>query len=406
MSKGNFFIGQPIFSQLLNLIPRQLVAKVSRDLKADHYCKKFTTYEHLVTFLFAIFNNCTSLREVTTGMLAWEQRIRHLGMEHFPRRSTFSDANHRRSEQVFEQIYLRLYKRFAAFLSDSRPDSKTCRLYIFDSTTISLFREVLKGSGLSKQDGRRKGGIKVHTLMRFDQDVPCMACFSPGAANDTRFLKKVQLPSGSTLVFDRGYRDYSVFNRLTNDGITWITRLPTLHSLQLINERAVESLHRQQGVLKDQQIILGHNWSSKPVSKVPCRLISYKDPESGKSLQFITNNLQITPITVAQYYQKRWQIEVLFKRLKQNCPLQYFLGDSENAIKIQIWCSLIADLLLKVVKKAAHCKWSFSNLTAMVRLHLMTYLDLRQFVKCPETALLNKIKKQEKTLQYSLFAPT
>ncbi|WP_435228368.1 IS4 family transposase [Niabella hirudinis] len=405
MSKSNFFTGQPIFSQLLNLIPRHIVADVSQELKADRYCKKFTTYEHLVTFLFAVFNNCSSLREVTTGMLAWEQRIKHLGMKHFPRRSTFSDANQRRSEQVFEQIYLRLYNRFAPFLSDSRPGSKASRLYIFDSTTISLFQEVLKGSGLSKQDGRRKGGIKVHTLMRFDQDVPCMACFSPGAANDTRFLKKVQLPAGSTLVFDRGYRDYSVFNQLTADGITWVTRLPTLHSLQTTKQRPVELLQQQQGVLEDQEIVLGHNWS-KPVPKVPCRLIDYKDPDSGKALRFITNNFKLEPATVAQYYKKRWQIEVLFKRLKQHCPLQYFLGDTENAIKIQIWCSLIADLLLKVIGKGARCKWSFSNLAAMVRLHLMTYLDIAQFLKSPEKALLNKIKNHGKTSQCNLFAPT
>ena len=123
MPKGSFFTGQPIFSQLLHLIPRSLVLSASRSCHSDYYCKRFTTYDHLVTFLYAIFNGCSSLREVTTGLLAWEQRIGHLGMQHYPRRSTFSDANQRRSQEVFEQIYWKLYQRYAAFLSDSRPRS-------------------------------------------------------------------------------------------------------------------------------------------------------------------------------------------------------------------------------------------------------------------------------------------
>lgn len=117
------------------------------------------------------------------------------------------------------------------------------------------------------------------------------------------------------------------------------------------------------------------------------RLIEFIDPHSGKEFQFLTNNKIFAPATVVAIYQKRWQIELLFKCLKQNYPLKYFLGDNENAVKIQIWGALIADLFIKIVKSLAGKKWSFSNLASLIRVHLMTYIDLFKFLKYSERAL-------------------
>ncbi|MGN6440185.1 MAG: IS4 family transposase [Agriterribacter sp.] len=387
MSKGTFFTGQPIFTQMLSFIPRALITTISRELNADHYCKTFKTYDHLVTMLYAIFNQCTSLREVTTGLLAWDQRIHHLGIDSHPRRSTISDANKKRTAEVFEKIYFGLLNRHQSLLPDSRKRSRKNNLYIFDSTSIALFQEILKGSGLSKKDGRRKGGIKVHTLLHAREDLPTMIRYSSGADNDGKYLKEVQLPLGSVIVFDKGYRDYSTYNRFASDGITWITRHRD-SSVYKINERkAINESQKKQGVVTDWCIELGHNHSKKAI-KVPARMISYKDPVTKKKFQFITNNRLLAPITVANYYKQRWQIETFFKRIKQNYPLQYFLGDNENAIKIQIWCALIADLLLKVIKRGVKSKMAFSNIVGLVRLHLMTYMDLKSFLRAPEKALL------------------
>lgn len=391
MRKGTFFTGQPIFNQVLSVIPQNLVQQISREHRADYYCKRFTTYDHLVTLLYSVLNHCTSLREVSTGLLAWEHRIGHLGMKHYPRRSTISDANNRRSESVFEAIYLKLLHRYSHFLSDSRKNSKAKRLYIFDSTTLTLFTEVLQGTGLAKMNGRRKGGIKVHTLIRSDQDVPAMIRFSAAKANDVQFLKQLNLPAGSVLVFDMGYSDYRTYNRFTDENITWVTRLRGNTVYEVIEDRHVTNKYWDQGIEADAQILMGHSHKDTAI-KVKARLIRYKDPETGKVFEFITNNLRLSPLSVANYYRKRWQIELLFKRIKQNYPLKYFLGDSENAIKIQIWAVLIADLLLKVIKRGAGCKWAFSNLASMLRLHLMTYMDLKSFLKAPEKLLLQRIK--------------
>ncbi|NSL86773.1 transposase [Chitinophaga sp. Mgbs1] len=136
--------------------------------------------------------------------------------------------------------------------------------------------------------------------------------------------------------------------------------------------------------MADRQVELGHNHNKKAI-KVNARIITYKDKESGATFEFLTNNnLSLAAATIADCYHKRWQIELLFKRLKQNYQLKYFLGDSPNAIKIQIWCTLIADLILKVIANNYKCKWAFTNLVGMVRLHMMTYLNLKSFIASPE----------------------
>lgn len=395
MHKSSFFTGQPIFSQLLNFIPRSLVNGIARDLQADRYCKRFSSYDHLVTMLYSVYNNCHSLREVSTGMLAWEQRLNHLGIRHYPRRSTISDANNRRTPEFFEQVYAKLLSKYGGLLSDSRGGCRhQKRMYVFDSTTITLFQEVLRGAGIRSVNGKRKGGIKVHTLLKSDQDVPAMIRFSPSSHADSSFLKEVKLPAGSIIVFDRGYNHYPTLNRFTDEQVNWVTRLRQDTVYDRIGNRPLAELQKEKGILKDQEVVLGHH-HDKNSTKVRARLISYKDPETKKKLVFMSNNFRMAPATIASLYRQRWQIEVLFKRLKQNYPLKYFLGDSENAIQIQIWCSLIADMILKVIKKGSAKKWSFSNLASMVRLHLMTYINLNGFLKNPEKTLYQKLKNKD-----------
>lgn len=409
MSKGIYFTGQPIFGQLLSFIPKPLVNKLAIRYKADRCCKRFKTYDHLVTLLYSILHQCSSLREVTTGMLAWEQRLAHLGIAHPPRRSTISDASIRRGTKVFEEIYRELLKRYEQFLPDSRPakrvSKRASKLYLFDSTTISLFQQILKGAGKSDMAGKRKGGIKVHTLMRSDQDVPCMVRFSAAAKADVSFLKKVVLPPGSILVFDKGYRDYSTYNALDAGGIIWITRNIDSSIHTIIEERPISQPQEKKGVLADREIELGHNHNPNH-TKVKARLIIYKDKKSGRVFEFITNDFHFQPATIADCYHKRWQIELLFKRLKQNYPLRYFLGDSPNAIKIQIWCVMIADLILKVISSNYKCKWSFSNLVSMVRLHMMTYMNLKAFIAAAEKSLLEKFNQCNAKDSQPLLFPT
>ncbi len=166
MMQSNNFSGKPIISQILNLLPRDLVYRTAVKHKADRYVKTFKTYDHLMTMLYAVLSDCSSLRELSTAMLACEGKLNYLGIDYFPKRSTLSDANSRRSHQVFEDIYYVLFKMYGHVLSDSsRYKAFMKKLFVVDSTTITLFNDVLKSTSKAV-NGKRKGGLKIHTLMQ------------------------------------------------------------------------------------------------------------------------------------------------------------------------------------------------------------------------------------------------
>jgi len=396
MDKNTLFTGQPIFSQLLNLIPRFYIERHVRELQSDRYYKCFKSYDHLVTMLFAIFHKCTSIREVTTGMLACQNKLSHLGLKHSPRKSTISEANQNRSSEFFERLYNSLYKLHCKSLPDTQSKNNLIsRLYIVDSTTISLFQEILKNAGRTPVNGKRKGGVKAHILINAEEDVPCLVRITAASAHDVPFLKELNLPAGSIVTFDKGYIDYAQYDLFTKRKITWVTRIRKGAVYETINERTMNAIQSGQGVISDHEIIIGHT-SHKNITRTRARLIRFYDNEKDRYFDFLTNNFRMSALTIAMIYKRRWQIEVLFKRIKQNYPLRYFLGDNENAIRIQIWCALIADLLIKTIKRRIKRKWSFANLASMIRLHLMTYTQLLLFLENPEKCLLKQVRDHNK----------
>ena len=391
MSKDVNFIGQPIFSQLLIPVSKRRIDKIAKQHQSDRYTKKFNTYNHFISMLYCIFHGCTSIREVVTGMQACSKKLNHLGLNYCVRRTTLSDANKRRGAEVFESIYYDLLNRLRCVLSDSRKFKG--KLYIVDSTTISLFKEILKNAGRTPANGKRKGGMKVHTMIRADQDVPCLVKMTAAASHDVSFIKNLKLAQGSIIVFDKGYVNYEQYDLWNKEGITWVTRLRKGASYVINDDLPITKEQKVEGILSDQLITLGHR-THENIVRTEARLIRYYDAEKNIILEFITNNLLFEANVICQIYKYRWQIEMLYKRLKQNYPLQYFLGDNENAIKVQVWCALIADLLIKYVQKRIKRKWSYSNLKSMVRLHLMNYIHLIKFLNDPDKALINLMPKR------------
>ena len=391
MSKDVNFIGQPIFSQLLNPVSKRSIDKIAKRHQSDRYTKKFNTYNHLISMLYCIFHGCTSIREVVTGMQACSKKVNHLGLNYCVRRTTLSDANRRRSADVFEDIYFNLFRRMKRFLSDSR--NFKGKLYIVDSTTISLFKEILKNAGRTPANGKRKGGMKVHTMIRADQDVPCLVKITAAASHDVPFIKNLKLIPGSIIVFDKGYVNYEQYDLWNEEGISWVTRLRKGASYKIDDDLPITQEEQEAGIFSDQLITLGHT-THENIIRTKARLIRYYDTEKNIILEFITNNILFDAAVICQIYKYRWQIEMLYKRLKQNYPLQYFLGDNENAIKVQVWCALIADLLIKYIQKKIKRKWSYSNLKSMVRLHLMNYIHLINFLNNPDQALINLMPKK------------
>ena len=388
MNKSSFFTGQPIFSQLIKLIDRGMVDRISRELQADRYCKKFNSWHHLITMLYSVFQHCTSLREVTTGMLACEGRLQNCWVHHFPKRSTLSDANAKRDPKVFEKIFMELLRKVGPSLPDSRLSKAILqRLIIIDSTTISLFSEIFKAAGRNPSDGKRKGGVKVHMAVQADKDLPCLVSITSAATNDNLFTKGMRLTKGSYVVFDKGFHSHQQLNDFAKEGVWWVTRQRNNTIVRVLRSSHINKNDSMNGVINDEEIVMGHN--NKIIPKVKCRRITFRDKVHNRDFQFITNNTRIKATTIDSIYKQRWQIELLFKRLKQNMPLQYFLGDNQNAIKIQIWCTLIADLLLHAITSGTRRKWAFSNLSSLIRLHLMNYTNLKEFLNNPEKARIS-----------------
>jgi len=383
MDKGSNFFGTSVFGQLISFIDERLIKKCVNNCNADYYVKRFKTRDHLISMLFCVIAKCSSLREVSGAMLGLSGKTKHFRLEHLPYRSTLSDANKRRSSAVFEQIYYRLLQEYKRDISDSRfRDVINRQVEIFDSTTMTLFQEILKSSGRNPANGKRKGGIKMHTVINVDETVPKLVWFTSAATNDHILLDKLKLSPDKIYVFDKGYNDYHAFKRLSDHNTGFVTRIKDNAVYRTIQENEVEECVHS-GVTED-TIIEVTVKEENSLKKLRLRKVSFYDRHLKREFEFLTNLFEFRADMIAALYKIRWQIELLFKQLKQNFPLKYFLGDNENAIKIQIYCALIANLLLTVVQKRLKRPWSFSNLVSFCKIHLFNYIHLFRFLENPE----------------------
>jgi hypothetical protein len=390
MSKSKNFSGQPIISQVLNFLPSTIISRTAQEHNSDRYYKRFKTYDHLVTMIFATISGCSSLREISSIMLACEGKINHLGLTKFPKRSTLSDANKKRSSEVFASIYKSIYSSYRHFLSDSNTKKLPVEdLKIVDSSTISLFSNIIKGVGRNPINGKKKGGIKMHTMINAKEDVPCLVRFTSAATHDHVFLKELNLKKGSFVVFDKGYVDYMQYYKWTLEDVYFVTRQKENAQYTSLEEFDIGD-HIHPSILKDERINI-----TKDGQSIELRRVAFYHAEQKKVYEFISNNFDIDADKIADIYKQRWQIETLFKRLKQNFPLKYFFGDNQNAIEIQIWVSLIIQLIMLVIKSKADKRWAFSNMMSIIKYHLMTYIDLFKFLKNPDANwdVLNNINQ-------------
>jgi len=215
------------------------------------------------------------------------------------------------------------------------------------------------------------------------------------------FLNEVlNLVPGSIITFDKGYVDYGKYQEFTERSIWYVTRLKDNAKYEARKEFDIPD-ECDSGVLKDEEIIL--SFGEKKEKKHRSRRIAYWDSENERLFEFITNNFELSAEKIALVYKKRWQIELLFKQLKQNFPLKYFLGDNENAIEIQIWAAMLANLLVALIKSQVKRSWSFSNLVSLVRQQLMNYIDIYKFLENPEGSWREILKENRIYYQNSLF---
>jgi hypothetical protein len=383
MAEVKKFPGQPILSQILDVIPSSVINAAGRKHQSNRYYKKLPLRVHMVSLLYGVFSYCNGLRELCEGLLACEGRLSHLGLDKVPARSTISDANRKRSYLVFETMYQELLKRYHPFISDSRLKGLSIRnLKVIDSTTIRLFSDILQGVGRKPLDGsRRKGGIKVHTMMDAFSGVAEFVRMTEARVHDKKFLYRLKVEPNSWLVFDKAYTSYQQFAKWTAEKVWFVTRMKE-DAVFHVTKVMVDNTRRKnaKGLQKEQYVTLGVKKGGVETERLRLRRITYK-VEDGRVYVFMTNDFTLPAEQIAIIYKNRWMIELLFKQIKQNFPLRYFWGESPNAIKIQVYCVLMAQLLMVVIRKKSETKKSFANMITVIRLHLMSYVELLEFIK-------------------------
>ncbi len=327
-------VGQPIFKQIMNLVDKVDINGLIRKHESDYYYKSFKTRTHLFTMLFGILSRCDSMTEICEGLRAMGGKLNHLGMDQAPAKSTACDGLRNRNHKFFEDLYFILVKHYHSFLSDSRTYGLTFKeVLIIDSTTIRLFSDILKGVGRNpKGDGKKKGGMKVHMLIDAVQSVGRFIKMTAAKVHDKQFLKSLDLISDSMIVFDKAYNYYHQFALWTQKRVYFVTRMKRNAVYRVIEvKRAHYRKKGQAKVLRDEIIELEYHPETndgkqdiKTSLKMRLRKVSYQD-EQNRYYDFLTNNFDISAEDVAFLYKKRWGIEILFKKMKQNFQLHFFM---------------------------------------------------------------------------------
>ena len=411
MSKSAHFSGQPMYGQLIDLLDKRKVLDYSRTIGSERYVKSFDAWQHLLVMLYAVIKRLDSLREISASMYPEANKLAHIGLTSLPRRSTLSDANARRSEKVFERVYRDLYQTYKDELSsDSRKRQNPKwfdKLQIIDSTTISLFSNlVFKGVGRHPKTGKKKGGIKAHTIIHANEGVPSDIKFTSAATNDSFMLQPAQYAKGDIVALDRAYIDYEKFETLSRNGVTYVTKMKK--NLKYTVQKDIMYMN-DDGLMtcREQWVTFTKEENKEKTITHHAKIVTYVDIKKtrAKLIPLLTNDMEMEAEDIVDIYRKRWEIELLFKQLKQNFPLRYFYGESANAIKIQIWVTLIANLLLMVVQKRVRNRsWSFSGLATIIRITLMYYINCYSFLNNPDKDWEKLIEQsKEPPIQLSLF---
>jgi hypothetical protein len=362
-----------IFSQVLGVFSRAEFEQAVSRHGAEHHARGFSSWSQFVAMLFCHLGRAQSLREICGGLAACEGKLRHLGVEQSPKRSTLAYANQHRPWQLYQTVFSQLLEKCQREVRGGKKFRFKSKLLSLDGSVIDLSATMYDWAKFR----RTKGGVKLHLLLDHDGYLPRYAVIEPAHKAEIKIARRMPLEPGTIVVFDRGYTDYKWFASLTKQGVYFVTRQRWNCYHEVVKQLAVP---QKGNILADQVVLLGHRSYR---TAVPIRRVVVRDPETGKLVEFLTNQMEFAASTIARIYRDRWQIETFFKALKQSLRVKTFVGTSANALKTQIWTALIAMLILKYLKLKSTFAWSLSNLVALLRQQLFVYRDLWTWLDGP-----------------------
>jgi len=325
--------------------------------------------------MFCQLGRAHSLREICQGLQSCEGKLSHLGIDEAPKRSSLAYANEHRAWELYQRLFLVLLERCRRAGPFPKKFRFKNKLVSLDSTVIDLCVSLFDWAKFR----RTKGAIKLHLVLDHDGYLPCFGVITEGKVHDVKVAQSLCFEPGTVVVDDRGYNDYRLFSKWTEQEVYFVTRMKDNALYTLVEERPVP---QNRSVLKDQIIFLSGSgaWEKCPY---PLRRVEVWDPTKQEVLVFLTNHYGFGATTISALYKERWQIEMFFKALKQNLKIKTFVGTSANAVKIQVWTALIAMLILRYLKLKSKFPWSLSNLVALLRMNLFTYRDLWTWLNQP-----------------------
>jgi hypothetical protein len=364
-----------MFGQVLQIFSKQEFYRAVKVTGSEKGAKGFSSWNQFVAMLFCQLGQARSLREISGGLASCLGKLRHLGIDRAPSRSTLSYANEKRSWRLYEAVFYQLLTKVRMVAPGKKKFRFKNKLFSLDASLIELCVSLFDWATYRQT----KGAVKLHLLLDHDGYVPVFAQVTDGRTHDLKIAQGLTFPKGSIVVIDRGYTDYALFARWKGEGVWFVSRQKGNANYRVIDERPVP---KNRPILKDQLIAL-NVYYSKQHYPYPLRRIEVWDAEKQESIVLMTNHMTFGATTIAAIYKDRWQIEVFFKTIKQNLRIKTFVGTSANAVMIQIWTALIALLLLKYLAFRSRFRWSLSNLIAMLRYNLFTYRDLWAWIDSP-----------------------
>ena len=363
--------GKTLFAQLMDFLPWTTFARIVERHGGDRYVKSLACTAQLRVMAFAQLTYRESLRDIEVCLSAQAHKLYHMGFRHEVKRSTLADANETRDWRIhaeFAQCLIAQARKLYA--GDSFGIELENTTYALDSTTIDLCLSLFPWALFRTT----KSAVKMHTLLDLRGNIPSFIHISDGKLGDVNVLDVLVLEAGAIYVMDRGYLDFARLYLLHQAQAFFVTRAKSNTRLRRVYSAAVD---RSTGIICDQTVALTGTTSRKDYP-AQLRRIRFKDPETGKTLVFLTNNFNLSAAIICALYKARWQVELFFKWIKQHLRIKKFYGNSENAVKSQIWIAVSVYVLVAIIKKRLNLDASLYTLLQILSVTLFEKMPLQQ----------------------------
>ena len=365
--------GRMVFAQLLGFVPFAHFEHLVDKYQANRWTREFTAWSHFICMAYAQLTRREGLRDLIACLNSQKSKLYHVGLRHRITRSTFADANERRSSEFFESLAQRLIELAIALHKDHDIGLGLKEpLYAMDSTTIDLCLKLFPWADFRST----KAAVKAHTVIDLRGAIPVMLTITTGKVHDVKALDSLRLPPGSIVVLDRGYVDFARLYALVQRECSFVVR--GKDNLKFTTKDC-HPFDPSKGIRADQTIqLLTHK--SKKAYPGPLRRVEFFDEKTQLDLVFLSNRLDLPALTIAAIYKQRWQIELFFKWLKQNLMVKHFFGNSLNAVKSQIWIAVCVYLIALMAHKELGIGISLRNFLHLVEVNMFEKITLKQMV--------------------------